>query len=99
MVFNQSKRKMYASLVGREVRLRRMKHVVVSPIGRQVWSNVNEPIVHINLPSGVKGTIVKVVLGPEPKTYVEFSFPDDLQIACWVEKEFLEVLSENRGDQ
>jgi len=24
---------------------------------------------------------------------------DDLELSCWIEKEFLEVLSENRGDQ
>jgi len=99
MVLAQYDRKMYESLVGRTFRLRRMKHLSVSTDGRELYGSVHEAAVHINLPAGTKGTIIKVVLSPKPRTYVQFVLSDDLELSCWIEKEFLEVLSENRGDQ
>lgn len=99
MVLNQFNNKMYESLAGKTFRLRKMKHIAVSTTGRELYGSVQEAAVHVSLPAGAKGTIIKVVLSPKPRTYVQFNLPDDIEISCWVEKDFLEVLSDNRGER
>jgi len=77
--------KMYESLAGRTVRLLRAYTVEEDCLPSAPFK------FSICLPKGLRGTVIKVVMIPESKVFVDFSI-GETKIQCWIPKLLTELV-------